>query len=80
MCRGYRLKGDAPVSDKETEAEIEPVWGAKAIAGVIKADLRQTFYMLETGAIPARKVGSRWVAERGQLRAFFTGNEIQPEM
>jgi hypothetical protein len=64
----------------EAKIALEPVWGAKAIAVEIKAPLRKTFYMLERGMLPARKVGARWVAERGGLREFFTGSEAQPEM
>lgn len=56
------------------------VWGAKSIADELGVGHRKAFYLLEKGAIPARKVGDRWVAERGELRAFFTGSEAQPEM
>jgi hypothetical protein len=69
--------------------KLEPVWGAKEIAREIfpdaqpeqeRANVRKTFHFLETGAIPARKVGSRWVAERGKLREFFTTAEPEPTM
>ncbi|RUW92046.1 DNA-binding protein [Mesorhizobium sp. M7A.F.Ca.US.010.02.1.1] len=51
--------------------DIELVWGAEAIALVIGAKPRQTFHLLETGQIPAKKVGGRWVADRGKLARFF---------
>ncbi|WP_292500199.1 hypothetical protein [Mesorhizobium sp.] len=35
---------------------------------------RQAFHLLESGLLPARKVGNQWVAERGKLRAFFLGD------
>ncbi|OBQ83187.1 MULTISPECIES: hypothetical protein [unclassified Mesorhizobium] len=53
---------------------IDVVWGAVEIGKEINRTPRQTFHMLEQGLLPARKVGSQWVAERGKLRAFFTGD------
>lgn len=55
-------------------ATIDLVWGAKDIGKEINKKPRQTFHMLESGLLPARKVGNQWVAERGKLRAFFTGD------
>lgn len=52
-------------------AAPELVWGASAIARAIGRTDRQTFHMLDRGMIPAKKVGGRWVAERGQLMNFF---------
>lgn len=52
-------------------ARLELVWGAEEIAKIIGRSPRVTFHLLTTGAIPARKVGGRWVAERGKLIAFF---------
>ncbi len=51
--------------------KIDLVWGAEGIARVIGRSPRVTFHLLTTGAIPAKKVGGRWVAERGKLIAFF---------
>ena len=48
------------------------VWGASAIARIIGRTDRQTFHMLQSGELPAKKVGDRWVAERGRLIRFFT--------
>jgi hypothetical protein len=54
------------------EAErLELVWGAEAIAAEIGTSVRRCFWLLEKKAIPARKVGRLWVAERGQLRRYF---------
>ncbi len=61
----------------ETRSESSPlslIWGARNIAGAINLNTRQTFYALETGAIPAKKVGGKWVAERSALRQFFLEN------
>jgi hypothetical protein len=45
------------------------IWGATRIgqeAGIIdergEVDLRKTFYQLETGHLPARKIGRQWVS------------------
>lgn len=50
----------------------ELIWGASAIARAIGRTDRQTFYMLDKGVLPAKRVGNRWVAERGALMRFFT--------
>ncbi len=55
----------------ETETRIELIWGGEEIAKVIGRPARVTFYLLEKGELPAKKVGGRWVAERNKLLAFF---------
>lgn len=47
------------------------IWGAEAIAEFIGRTHRQTNHMLATGALPAKKVGARWVASRAALTKFF---------
>ena len=56
----------------DSETEREPVWGAAAIGAVIKKNRRQTFWLLQTGKLPARKVGAQWVSERQALLNFVT--------
>lgn len=57
-----------------TPQEISLVWGCTDIAEMIGRSERQTFYLLESGSIPARKVGNRWVADRNKLvNHFLTG-------
>lgn len=51
---------------------MELVWGGDAIAKVIGRTSRVTFKLLESGQLPAKKVGNRWVAERSKLITFFT--------
>ncbi|MCV3738355.1 DNA-binding protein [Rhizobium sp. TRM96647] len=51
--------------------KIDLVWGAEDIATVIGRTPRVTFHLLNTGALPAKKVGGRWVAERNTLVRFF---------
>lgn len=55
----------------EQVQNIDLVWGATEIAKVIGRSARSTFHMLEKGELPARKVGSRWVADRRNLIDFF---------
>jgi hypothetical protein len=50
---------------------MELLWGAAAIADELGIDHRKAFYLLEKGALPAKKIQGRWVVERGKLRAFF---------
>ncbi|NTI03453.1 DNA-binding protein [Agrobacterium rhizogenes] len=55
----------------ETSGSLELIWGAAEIAKAIGRSQRATFYMLDNGELPAKKVGGRWVAERGALIRFF---------
>ncbi|PTM96486.1 hypothetical protein [Mycoplana dimorpha] len=55
----------------EVESKLDLVWGAEEIAKIIGRSPRVTFHLLIMGAIPAKKVGGRWVAERGKLQRFF---------
>jgi hypothetical protein len=50
---------------------LDVLWGAAVIGRVIDRTERQTFYLLETGAIPARKVNGRWCATRRALMQHF---------
>lgn len=50
---------------------IDLVWGAEAIAEELGTTTRKAFHMLESGTLPARKVGNRWVADRNALHDFF---------
>lgn len=55
-------------------AETQPmdlIWEVAEIARLIGRTERQTFHLLSGGQLPAKKVGGRWVAERGKLIAFF---------
>lgn len=57
----------------DSAAELDIIWGATAIAKAINRTRRQTFYMLDNGELPARKVGGRWCASRAALVKFFSG-------
>ena len=41
-----------------------PIWGAVNIGKLIGRNKRQSFYLLEQGLIPAKKVGNLWVTTR----------------
>ncbi len=55
-----------------TEQNTDVLWGAEEIGAEIGRSAKQTFYLLASGQLPARKVGRFWVAERGKLREFLT--------
>lgn len=57
--------------EKQADDAMELVWGAEAIAQFIGRSTRSTFHLLDSGELPAKKVGGRWVAERANLVAFF---------
>lgn len=50
------------------------IWEASNIAAVIGRTERQTVHMLSTGALPARKIGGRWVASRRKLLETVLGD------
>ncbi|WHO73924.1 DNA-binding protein [Rhizobium sp. BT03] len=55
----------------EKEPKLDLIWEVSEIAKLIGRTERQTFHLLSGGQLPAKKVGGRWVAERGKLIAFF---------
>lgn len=58
----------------QKEAPLDLIWEVAEIAKFIGQSERQTFHLLSTGQLPAKKVGKRWVAERSQLTKFFLGS------
>jgi hypothetical protein len=54
-----------------TAEPLELIWEVSEIARFIGRTERQTFHMLATGQIPAKKIGARWVADRKSLERFF---------
>lgn len=57
----------------QTSSSIDLVWGIAAIAKLIGRNERQTYDMLASGHLPAKQVGTRWVAKREALERFFEG-------
>jgi hypothetical protein len=52
------------------------LWGGQAIARHIKRTVRQTYYLVENGLIPATKLGARTIVARASEldRAFSNGD------
>ena len=58
------------------QEHLDLLWGAEAIAKHLNLkNRRQAFHMLENGQIPARKVGSQWVASRDKLKRHFDDDD-----
>lgn len=53
------------------DKHIDLIWEVSEIAKIIGRSERQTFHLLSTGQLPAKKVGSRWVTERSKLLRLF---------
>jgi hypothetical protein len=51
------------------------VWGARDIARVLGRSERSTFHLLESGHLPARRVGGRWCASRRKLLEALIGDD-----
>jgi hypothetical protein len=55
------------------DKRLKPVWGAEEIGKILGTSLRKTFYLLERGLVPARKVGGSWQSTEGELEDFLLG-------
>jgi hypothetical protein len=60
-----------PTSTPDPASDI--VWGGQEIGRVINRTPRQTFHMLESRLLPARKIGHAWCASRSALRQALIG-------
>ena len=60
-----------PLDETDRPLADDILWGADAIARYIGRSRRQTFHMLQTGLLPARKVGDQWIASKAELRQRF---------
>ncbi len=60
--------------DHQNSNNLDLIWGAEAIGEYINSNQRKTYYYLETGKLPARKLGNLWVASRAALRHHFLGD------
>ena len=58
----------ASFTSKDDKIADDVLWGAAAIAEEIGLPVREVFYQLELGRLPAKKVGAIWVASRTKLR------------
>jgi hypothetical protein len=65
-----------PLQD-EVNAFDDLIWGVTGIAAEIKRTERQTYHLIQIGAIPTKKVGAIHTARKSKLRARLLG-EDQP--
>ena len=63
--------------DEDKDQMPGVLWGAKAIAAYIKQTPRQTYYLLESGQLPAQRLGQRWVTTKARIRAHLNGQTLQ---
>ena len=60
----------------QRESDLDDLlWGVDAIAAYIKRKPRQTYYLIHTKQIPAKKIGATWVARRSSVRRRLLGEE-----
>lgn len=52
----------------DEDDDLMPVWGADEIAKIANVSKHVAFRLLESGELPGRKVGRRWVSNRRALR------------
>jgi hypothetical protein len=55
----------------EPKVADDLLWGVDEIANEIGQPVRQVYWRLESGQLPAGKNGQIWVASRQALRKFF---------
>lgn len=65
-----KIEHNTEVGDGKSPS-LDLVWGAEPIGKVIGLNKRQTFHLLESGRLPAKKVGGKWVSSEGALRRHF---------
>ena len=58
---------------EEPNPKMNVIWGARAIGKAINKNERQAFHLLETRAIPGKKIGGQWTAEENELREVWRG-------
>jgi hypothetical protein len=47
---------------------LDVLHGAENIGAYLGLNERQTFYLLERGKLPAKKLGGKWITTKQQLR------------
>ena len=62
--------------DRPSDDLDQPLWGWQAIAKEINRTRRQTFYMLENGLLPAKKIGGKWMTTRRALRQHLAVESV----
>jgi excisionase family DNA binding protein len=56
----------------KSHIHLNLIWGMQAIADFMGVSRIVAYKMAYSGEIPARQVGTRWVAKRTDLEAFFS--------
>jgi len=49
------------------------IWGVPEIAAAINRTPRAVYHLMSQGALPAQKVGGRWVVSQAKLLAYLAG-------
>ena len=70
--------GQPSVQIAETDSLATDILrGAEAIARYVGLDVRQCFYRLEQGDLPAVKEGAVWVTTKSRLRKHYNGEQTE---
>ncbi len=59
------------MSDVLVDDNDDRLMGAPAIAKHCKQSIRQTYYQLERGYLPAGKIGGLWIASKRKIDARY---------
>jgi excisionase family DNA binding protein len=68
----------APVPAQSTPAPSDVVWGVKDIADVLGLSLSHVQHLLNSGQLPATKIGKSWVSRRSVLLGMVPIAQIPP--
>lgn len=66
-------------SNEATNSQSDVIWGAADIGREINAAPRKVYWLLESGLLPARKLGRQWVSTKSELRAWVRGRPLPAE-
>ena len=55
--------------------ENDTLWGVQAIADFIGHNRRQTYYYLQEGLIPGKKIGAIWVGSKSKIRKHLSSSD-----
>jgi hypothetical protein len=53
----------------------KPIWGVPAISAIINRSTTKTYYLLEKGYVPGRKIGKLWTSTPRELFSAVIGRE-----
>ncbi len=56
---------------------LDLLYGARKIGAFLGISARKTYYLLETGALPAFKLGKQWCARKSSLLEFIAQLECK---